>query len=90
MNQQVYLEITFRHGRPFAGYLHLPRQERDRVVHSRRAEGGLVVDYTEDGRAIGVEITAPTAFDPDTLQALLSELQVEPVGEEDLAPLLRS
>jgi len=89
MSHDVYLEITFRHGRPFAGYLHLPRQEGDRVARSRRAEGGLVVDYAEDGRVIGIEITAPTVFDPDKMRTLLADLQVEAVEEEDLAPLVR-
>ncbi len=53
-----YLEITFRKGRPFAAYLYLPRQSTDRSVRTEQYEGGVVIDFTEDGRPIGVEITS--------------------------------
>jgi uncharacterized protein YuzE len=53
-----YLEITFRKGRPFAAYLYLPRQNADRSVRTEQFEGGVLIDLTEDGRPIGVEITS--------------------------------
>lgn len=90
MTNDVYLEMTFRHGKAFAGYLHLPRQDGDHVDHSRPVGDGLVIDYTEDGRVIGVEITAPSVVGRDRLRALLADLHVESVAEEDLAPLLQS
>src|SRR5688500_8152473 len=55
-----YLEVTFRHGRPLAAYLVLPRRARDRSARTRRAAPGLVIDFTADGRPIGIEITAPS------------------------------
>ncbi len=54
-----YLEVTYRKGRPLAAYYYLPRREGDRSARTERADGGLVVDYASDGRAIGIEITCP-------------------------------
>jgi uncharacterized protein YuzE len=53
-----YLEITYRKGLPFAAYLYLPRQSADRSVRTEQYEGGVIVDFTEDGRPIGIEITS--------------------------------
>lgn len=88
MNEEVYLELTYRHGKPFAGYLHLPRKEGDRVVRSRKAAAELVVDYAADGRAIGIEIISPSAISPDDINKLLAELDQQAMGADELAPLL--
>src|SRR5205809_1080063 len=72
-----YLEITFRNGKPLAAYLSLNRRPSDRSARTSARENGLVVDYAEDGRVIGVEITSPSRFSVDGLNALLSELGVE-------------
>jgi hypothetical protein len=55
----TYLEITFRSGEPLAAYLYLPREEGDRSARVKKHGPGLVVDLTEDGRPIGVEIAIP-------------------------------
>ncbi|MGC4030640.1 MAG: DUF2283 domain-containing protein [Tepidisphaeraceae bacterium] len=81
-----YLEITYRLGRPFAAYLYLSRQAGDRVQRSV-PHGPLVVDYTQDGRPIGVEITGVSASVPAVLRQLLADLQVQNVDARELAPL---
>ena len=53
-----YLEVTFRHGRPLAAYLYLPRLPTDKSHRTARAEPGLVVDFNRRGKPIGIEITA--------------------------------
>jgi hypothetical protein len=53
-----YLEITYRKGRPFAAYLYLPRQSADRSARTEQFEGGVMIDFTVEGRPIGVEITS--------------------------------
>lgn len=58
--QQPYLEITFRHGRPLAAYLYLPRRGGQEVSTSRPVGEGLVVDLDQDGVPVGIEITAPS------------------------------
>jgi uncharacterized protein YuzE len=59
MNES-YLEVTYRHGRPIAAYLYLPRAVRDRSIRTVKAPGGLVIDFARNGKAIGIEITAPS------------------------------
>jgi hypothetical protein len=81
------LEVTYRHGRPFAAYFRLPRQEGDRVDHSRPCKAGLVVDLTVDGRPIGIEITEPSRADAATFNRVLLSLGLEPVDASVLAPL---
>lgn len=82
-----YLEVTYRKGRPLAAYYYLPRQDGDTSVRAEKVSGGLVVDYAADGRAIGIEITAPSRLELDQLNALLSALGFESVAPQDLAPL---
>ena len=88
MTREIYLEMTYRHGKPLAGYLYLPRKEGDNATRSHKAAPGLVVDYAVDGRPIGVEITSPSAVSLKTINDLLTTLRVQTVGAEDLAPLL--
>jgi uncharacterized protein YuzE len=55
-----FLEITYRSGRPLAAYLYLTKIPGDKAVHTEPQEDGLLIDYTVDGRPIGIEITAHT------------------------------
>jgi len=84
---EPYLQVTFRHGRPFAAYYYLPREPDDKCAHSRRVEAGMVVDFTTDGRAIGIEITAPTELSLAAFNRVLVELGFPAVTGEVLAPL---
>jgi len=86
--KEPYLEVTFRHGRPIAAYYYLPRGADQKSVRTRRVEPGLVVDFTADGQAIGIEITAPAKISLAALNALLKELGHTPASEADLAPVL--
>ena len=85
--KRTYLEVTFRKGKALAAYLYLPRRIRDRSARTRRATPGLVIDLTADGRAIGVEITAPRLVTVAALNRVLRSLGAEPVTGDDLAPL---
>ena len=82
-----YLEVTFRKGRPLAAYYYLPRSEGDRSIRTETVAGGLVVDFTADGRPIGIEITAPTRLVLGDLNQLLLKLGQSVVAREDLGPL---
>ena len=85
--QQPYLEVTFRHGRPLAAYYYLPRSKGQRSHHTRRMTAGLVVDFDENDRPIGVEITAPSALTLEAFNDVLTQLGVATVGDAELAPL---
>src|SRR5258708_37467997 len=83
-----YLEVTYREGRAIAAYYYLPRRLGQRSVRTRRAEGGLLVDYARGGRPIGVEIPNPRALSVAALNRVLRALCVPPVKRADVAPLL--
>jgi uncharacterized protein YuzE len=77
-----YLEVTFRRGRPLAAYLYLPRTPGDKSDHVEQAGAGLLVDYTADGKPIGIEITAPAQVDVAELnQSILVHLHAPAVTE---------
>jgi hypothetical protein len=86
--KEPYLEVTFRHGRPLAAYYYLPRRRGDRIVRTEGGSAGLVVDYTSDGRAIGIEITAPSVLSLAAMNRLLRSLGQAPVKRAELLPVL--
>lgn len=82
-----YLEVTFRKGRPIAGYLYLPRPGG---VHSARTEpagSGILVDFGPDDSVIGIEITSPRAISLEAINAVLSGIGHAGISAEEIAPL---
>ncbi len=86
--KHAYLEVTYRKGRPVAAYYYLPRRDGDRSARTEKAEGGMLVDYAADARAIGIEITSPSRADLSQLNRLLESLGHPPAAPEELAPLV--
>jgi uncharacterized protein YuzE len=82
-----YLEVTFRHGRPLAAYLYLPRSPSAKSYRSERVEPGLVIDFNRRGKPIGIEITAPAQTSAAALNRVLRRLGLPSVTPADLAPL---
>lgn len=83
-----YLEVTYRKGRAIAAYYYLPRLLEDRSARTERVDGGLLVDFSTDGRPIGIEITSPSQFNLTALNLALEGLGQKPVSPEDLSPLV--
>jgi uncharacterized protein YuzE len=86
--KQPYLEVTYRRGRPLAAYYYLPRQDGDTSVRTERLDGGLLVDFSADGRPIGIEISSPSRLDLQALNKALMRLGQQPARPEDMAPLV--
>jgi uncharacterized protein YuzE len=84
---QAYLQITYRRGRQIAAYFYLPRRSGEKSVETRKVGGGLLVDYSADGKALGIEITAPGSTTVEAINAVLEGLGETPVDAADLAPL---
>lgn len=85
--KQRYLEVTFRKGKPLAAYLYLHRNPGDASVRTEKREAGLVVDFTSDGRAIGVEITSPSLVGLTALNRIMASLNEAPLTQDDVRPL---
>jgi hypothetical protein len=86
--KETYLEVTFRHGRPVAAYYYLPREAHQKSARTRRVEPGLIIDFSAEGQALGIEITAPSKVSLAALNAVLNDLGHAPASEADLAPVL--
>jgi len=84
--KRSYLEVTYRNGKPMAGYLYLPRQADDTSVRTEKLEHGLIVDYASDGRPIGIEITSPAHASLSVMNRIIGSVD-EPAEPRDLAPL---
>jgi len=82
-----YLEVTYRHGRPLAAYLYLSRAPGDRSRRTARVGVGMIIDYTEAGKPIGIEITAPEQVTIAELNGVLASLDAPALAAEDIAPL---
>jgi hypothetical protein len=83
---QPYLEITYRQGKPFAAYLYLRRKTGDKAARTER-HGEWLVDFTGDGRAIGIEFTHIGSVDLANLNRILAASQQPTLSESDLVPL---
>ncbi|MBT3223859.1 MAG: hypothetical protein HN348_32730 [Proteobacteria bacterium] len=82
-----YLEVTYRKGKPLAGYLHLPRTSGLKAVRTERIGDGLLVDYGEGDIPVGLEITSPSTTSVEQVDQALRSLGLEGVFEDELAPL---
>lgn len=82
-----YLEVTYRHGKPFAAYLYLPRPYGARSVRTEKGGQGILIDYGENGSPIGIEITAPESTTITEVNQILDRLDAPPMPPEDLTPL---
>lgn len=85
--KERYLEVTFRKGKPLAAYLYLPREGGIKSVRTVSATPGLCIDYSSDGKPIGLEITAPGQVTIDQINAMLEQLNLPEISPEELAPL---
>jgi hypothetical protein len=85
--KETYLEITFRHGRPLAAYLYLPRKGDEKSARTEQAAPGVLIDFAAGGRPIGLEITAPDRVASATINRVLADLGLSPLPDADLAPL---
>ena len=82
-----YLEVTYRHGKPLAAYLYLPRNPGDVSSRTVKHAEGLLIDFAADGRAIGIEITAPSHISLEALNRALAAANQAPATADDLGPL---
>jgi uncharacterized protein YuzE len=84
------MKVSYRNGKPLAAYISLPDSAGEKSVRTEEPKPGILVDYSRDGKAIGVEITSPSTITLKALNDVLSMLGQRKIREADLAPLNRS
>ncbi len=82
-----YLEVTYRKGKPLAAYLHLPHDVGAKAARTEKKSDALLVDFTADGKPLGVEIASPSSVSAADVNAVLTSLGLAALDENDLAPL---
>ena len=70
-----------------AAYYYLPRRPTDKSNKTKRIEPGLIIDFTEGGKPIGIEILAPEKLTLTAFNRVLGDLGFGPLKRADLAPL---
>jgi hypothetical protein len=87
MTQECYLEVTYRNGTPLAAYYYLPRNEGDTSARMEKHGAGLLVDFTKDGRPMGIEIVIPSLVTDEAVNKVLQSLGFAPLTSKDFQPL---
>jgi len=85
--QDSYLEVTFRHGQPLAGYLYLPGSEGAKSSRVKKCGAGLLVDLDENGKPIGIEMAIPSMVTTEAINEILDSYGFGPIDPVELAPL---
>jgi uncharacterized protein YuzE len=70
-----------------AAYLYLDRAPGEKSVRTVSVGPGLLVDYGEADKPIGIEITNPGDAIVDQLNQALQDLGLPGLSERDAAPL---
>ena len=83
-----YLEVTCRQGKVLAAYLYLPRQSGDVSVRVEKHDSAFLIDWTEDGRPVGIEMPSPSLVTLEGLNRVLADLNLDPVPLEEVAPVV--
>ena len=88
MLKHPYLEITYRKGKPFAGYLYLSGARPQEPCRTEEIRPGVLVDTAQDGEVLGIEFLSPGSVTPDDVQAIARHLRGIQVPTEDLDPVM--
>jgi uncharacterized protein YuzE len=70
-----------------AAYLYLPRRENDKSQRVVQEGHGLLVDLSEDGRPIGIEILSPEQISMDIINLVLAKYALPLLDQREMAPL---
>ncbi|HPD15643.1 MAG TPA: DUF2283 domain-containing protein [Planctomycetota bacterium] len=88
MVKHPYLEITYRKGKPFAGYLYLSDRRPAEPCRTEEVSPGVLVDTASDGEVLGIEFLSPGSVTPEDLRAITRRLHGVQVPTEDLSPVM--
>jgi hypothetical protein len=81
------LTVTQRRGKLLAAYCYLAGKPGQRSHRTRRISRGLVADFARNGRALGVEITAPRSVTLPALNRAIRKLGWPALDYGEFGPL---
>lgn len=81
------LQITYRHGEPFAAYIYLARVPGLKSARTEEISPELLIDYAADGSPIGIEIVSPGYVDAEEIIAVFERLGLGRPNPRELEPL---
>ena len=84
----ISIQMTYRKGKPFAAYIDLGGQAGERSVLSEEVGVGIVADFAEDGRALGIEVVSPDNVTVDEILEVFDRLGLGRPTADELAPLV--
>ena len=88
--KERYLDVTFRKGKVMTAYFYLPRNPGEKSQRTEQHGEGILIDYSKDGRPIGIEFTVPDQISAllQQLNQVLTQQNVAPIQPIELFPLL--
>jgi hypothetical protein len=87
MTRGLSLQITYKGGKPLAGYLSLGSNGKRAVARTEEVSPDLLVDYAADGSPLGLEILSPATVTIERVWAVFDELGLDPPPASELSPL---
>lgn len=81
------LQLTFLDGRPVGAYLRFDSRLHPNVVSTKEMSPNLMVDMDQDGAPIGLEIVSFGADVPARVTAVLEELGIPPLSDQEIRRL---
>jgi len=84
---EMSVQVTYRRGRPFAAYIYLARRPGEKTARTEEVSADLLVDYSADGRALGIEVITPEAVEIQDILEVFDRLGLGRPSEEELEPL---
>jgi len=85
--EAISLQVTYRRGEPFAAYIYLDREPGEKVKRTVEVTSDLLVDYGEDGRALGIEVITPEVVEVEEILKVFDNLGLGRPAETELEPL---
>ncbi len=83
----VSLQITYRKGKPFAAYIYLSHRRGQKSVRTEAITEDLLIDYTQDGTPLGIEIVSPEIVSIDEIQRVFDRLGLSRPEPIELEPI---
>lgn len=81
------IEVTYRRGRAIAAYVSFGSGRSAKCHATREAAPGLIVDFSRDGKAIGLELVSPRTSTLPAVNKVLRSVGLPPLRRTDFAPL---